>query len=151
MATKYDMTIGGKTVPADEYIEVHNPANTDEVVGLAPVGTDQHVQMAVEAAQEAFSSWRNSSDEDRVAACGTIAKVVTDNAEELAELLTKEQGKPLNGTGSRFELGGCAGWAGYTSSIGLTEKVLEDSEESNIVMQRQPLGVVGSITRVLST
>ena len=61
-------------------------------------------------------------------------------------MLTKEQGKPLNGMGSRFELGGCAGWAGYTASIGLPDKVLEDSEKNHIVMQREPLGVVGSIT-----
>ncbi len=146
MAKKYDMTIGGQTVATDDYIEVRNPANTDEVVGLAPVGNNSHVNQAISAAKDAFATWRKSSDEERVAAVQTIAKVCEDNAEELAELLTKEQGKPLNGNGSRFELGGCAGWAGYTSSIGLSEKVLEDSEESNIVMQRHPLGVVGSIT-----
>ena len=146
MARKYDMTIGGQTVAADDYIEVRNPANTDEVVGLTPIGKEQHLNDAISDAQNAFSKWRHSSDADRVAACQTIAKVCDDNAEELAELLTKEQGKPLNGMGSRFEMGGCSGWAGYTSSIGFSEKVLEDSEASNIVMHRQPLGVVGSIT-----
>jgi len=146
MAKKYNMTIGGNTVIADDYVEVRNPANTDEVVGLAPAGQEKHLNEAINDAQEAFSKWKHSSDKERVEACQTIAKVCEDNAEELAELLTKEQGKPLNGMGSRFELGGCAGWAGYTSSIGLSEKVLEDSDASNIVMQRQPLGVVGSIT-----
>ncbi len=61
-------------------------------------------------------------------------------------LLTKEQGKALNGLGSKFEMGGCAGWAGYTAGLSLPEKVLEDSEAKRIVMQRTPLGVVGSIT-----
>jgi len=142
MAKKYNMTIGGNTVIADDYVEVRNPANTDEVVGLAPAGQEKHLNEAINDAQEAFSKWKHSSDKERVEACQTIAKVCEDNAEELTELLTK----PLNGMGSRFELGGCAGWAGYTSSIGLSEKVLEDSDASNIVMQRQPLGVVGSIT-----
>jgi len=146
MSKKYDMTIGGESVATDSYVEIRNPANTDEVVGKAPVGTGAHLDQAIDAAQKAFQSWRHSSEEDRTAACQTIAKVVTDNAEELAVLLTKEQGKPLGGLGSQFELGGCAGWAGYTAGLSLPDKILEDSEEKHVVMTRVPLGVVGSIT-----
>ena len=115
MAQKYDMTIGGKSVMADSYIDIRNPANTDEVIGEAPVGTSAHLDEAVSAARQAFESWRYSSEDERIDACQAIVKVVTDNAEELAVLLTKEQGKPLGGLGSRFEMGGCAGWAGYRS------------------------------------
>jgi hypothetical protein len=111
MTQKYDMTIGGKTLKADSYTDIQNPANTKQVVGQAPVGTAKHLDQAIAAAQKTFQSWRFSSDEDRVGACGAIAKVVTDNADELAVLLTKEQGKPLGGLGSRFELGGCGAWA----------------------------------------
>ncbi|MEE3196956.1 MAG: aldehyde dehydrogenase family protein [Pseudomonadota bacterium] len=146
MAQKYDMTIGGKSVTADSYLDIRNPANTDEVVGKAPVGTNNHLDEAVSAARQAFESWRYSSEDERVDACQTIAKVVTDNAEELAVLLTKEQGKPLGGLGSRFEMGGCAGWAGYTALLSLPDKVLEESDEKRVVMKREPLGVVGSIT-----
>lgn len=146
MTKKYDMTIGGKTVTTKSYVEVRNPADTEEVVGQAPEGTSEHLDMAVAAASKAFESWRYSSDADRVAACQAIAKVCEDNAEELAALLTKEQGKPLNGLGSRFELGGCAGWAGYTSTLSLADKVLEDSDERHVTQTRVPLGVVGSIT-----
>ncbi len=146
MSKKYEMTIDGKPVTADTYVDVKNPANTDEVIGQAPQATTAHLDQAVAAARKAFESWRHSSDEDRVAACGAIAKVITDNAEELAELLTKEQGKPLNGMGSRFEIGGCSGWAGYTSSIGLADKVIEESDEKTVLQTRVPLGVVGSIT-----
>jgi len=146
MTTKYEMTIGGEKIAADTYQEIRNPANTAEVVGEAPVGTREHLNQAVAAATKAFGSWRHSSEDDRIAACQAIAKVMTDNAEELSLLLTREQGKPLGGLGSRFELGGCAGWAGYTAGLSLPEKILEDSEERHVVMQRQPLGVVGSIT-----
>jgi acyl-CoA reductase-like NAD-dependent aldehyde dehydrogenase len=41
---------------------------------------------------------------------------------------------------------GCAGWAGYTASLGLPDRVLEESDEKRVVMKREPLGVVGSIT-----
>ena len=146
MTQKYEMTIGGETVTADAYIDIHNPANTGEVVGQAPVGTKDHLDQAITAARKAFESWRHSSEEERAEACQAIAKVVTDNAEELAVLLTKEQGKPLGGLGSKFELGGCGGWAGFTASLSLPDKVLEDSVEKKVVMKRAPLGVVGSIT-----
>ncbi len=146
MTKKYEMTIGGKTVTADSYADVRNPANTDEIVGQVPKASAAHLDQAVNAARKAYESWRFSSDADRVAACQAIAKVATDNAEELATLLTKEQGKPLNGLGSRFEMGGCAGWAGYTASLSLPDKVLEESDEKTVIQKRVPLGVVGSIT-----
>jgi acyl-CoA reductase-like NAD-dependent aldehyde dehydrogenase len=146
MSKKYDMTIGGETIAADSYTDIRNPANTEEVVGQAPVGTRAHLDQAVDAAAKAYQSWRYSSDKERADACNAIAQVCTDNAEELAVLLTKEQGKPLGGLGSQFEMGGCAAWAGYTASLSLEDKVIEDSDEKKIIQQRVPLGVVGSIT-----
>jgi acyl-CoA reductase-like NAD-dependent aldehyde dehydrogenase len=146
MSKKYDMTIGGETVAADSYTDIRNPANTEEVVGQAPVGTKAHLDQAVDAAAKAYQSWRYSSDKERVDACNAIAQVCTENAEELAVLLTREQGKPLGGLGSQFEMGGCAAWAGYTASLSLEDKVIEDSDEKKIIQQRVPLGVVGSIT-----
>lgn len=146
MSKKYEMTIGGETVTADSYVDIRNPANTEDVVGQMPVATKDHLDRAVTAAAKAFETWKHSSDEERAAAVGAIAQVCTDNAAELAELLTKEQGKPLGGLGSNFELGGAAGWAGYTASIGLEDKVIEDSEERHVTQKRVPIGVVGSIT-----
>jgi len=146
MSKKYAMTIGGAALTADDYAEIRNPANTDEVIGLAPVGTKAHLDQAVDAATMAFVSWRRSSDSDRREACETVARVATENAEELAVLLTKEQGKPLEGMGSRFELGATAAWAGFTATLALEDKVLQDNAEGRIVQQRIPLGVVGSIT-----
>jgi acyl-CoA reductase-like NAD-dependent aldehyde dehydrogenase len=146
MTQKFDMTIGGQTVTADSYTDICNPANTEEVVGQAPVASSEHLEQAIAAARKAFETWRFSSDEQRVEACQAIAKVCSDNAEELAVLLTKEQGKPMGGIGSNFELGGCAAWAGHTASLSLPDKVLEDSDEKKVIMKREPLGVVGSIT-----
>lgn len=145
MTRKYEMTIGGRTVAAASYVEIRNPS-TGAVVGLCPVGTTEHLEQAVAAAEKAFASWRYSSDQQRKDACNAIAKVVTDNAPELARLLSQEQGKPLKGLGAEFELGGCAAWAGYTAQIGLPVKVIEDSPGKRIEMHREPVGVVGSIT-----
>lgn len=145
MSQQYTMTIGGRPVGADSYVEIRNPAN-GEVVGLCPVGTEAHLEQAVAAAEKAFSTWRLADDATRVAACQAIAKVVTDNTPELARLLSLEQGKPLKGLGAEFEMGGAAAWAGYTATLSLPPKVLEDSPKGRIDMHRVPIGVVGSIT-----
>lgn len=145
MGRKYEMTIGGRSVAAERYVAVKNPA-TGEPVGECPVGTQQHLEQAVAAAHEAFLSWRGVADQERAAACQRIAKIVTDHAPELSVLLTQEQGKPRKGLGSEFELGACAAWAGYTATQSLAVKVLEDSPKSRIEQHRQPIGVVGSIT-----
>src|SRR3989304_334065 len=139
------MTMGGRRVGADSYQEIRNPAN-GSVVGLCPIGVETHLEQAIAAARKAFATWRNSDDGTRTAACQAIAKVLGDNAPELAVLLTQEQGKPRKGLGSEFELGGCAAWAGFTATQSLPVKVLEDSPKSHIEMHRVPIGVVGSIT-----
>ena len=84
MSKKYDMTIGGEAVSADSYVEIRNPANTEEVVGQAPVGTKEHLDKAIAAAEKAYQSWRHSSEEERVNACNAIAGVCTEHAEELS-------------------------------------------------------------------
>jgi acyl-CoA reductase-like NAD-dependent aldehyde dehydrogenase len=65
---------------------------------------------------------------------------------ELAKLITQEQGKSLNGPGSRFEVGGAAAWTRVTAGLDLPVEVLQDNEQGKIEIHRRPVGVVGSIT-----
>ena len=145
MPDTFGMFIGGRRVDASDYREIRNPAD-QSLVGMCPVGTQAHLEAAIEAAARAFVSWSRSTDAERKGACATIARVLTEHAAELATLVTREQGKPLKGFGSQFELGGCAAWAGYTGSLELPVKVLEDSPAKRVEQHREPLGVVGSIT-----
>ncbi len=145
MTRKYEMTINGRPSPATEYREIKNPAS-GEPVGLAPVATDADLDRAVAAAREAFGSWSQASNDDRKAACGRIAQIIEQNAGELAQLLSREQGKPLKGMGAEFEVGGCIGWTGFVAQQELPAKVLQDGEAGRIEMHRIPVGVVGSIT-----
>lgn len=143
--TNFAMTIDGAAVEAAETFAVLNPS-TGETVGRAPNASTADLDRAVEAAGEAFKSWSQKSDEELQAACAAVTKAIEDNADELSVLLTQEQGKPLGGMGSRWELGGAAAWAGYTTGLSLSMKVLQDNNEGKIEMHRKPLGVVGSIT-----
>ena len=142
---RFGLIIGGEKVPTSEYMEIRDPG-TGEVVGECPVATREDVDRAVDAAREAYKSWSQSSDDERKAAVARIADTIHANMEELAELLTREQGKPLNGMGSRFELHGAEAWARYTGSLDLPVEVLSNDETGRVELHRKPLGVVGSIT-----
>ena len=141
----FSLIIDGGRVPTEEHFEVLNPAR-EEPAGLAPLGQKKHLDDAVAAAKRAFGKWREVSEADRQAACMEVASKIEENAEELAHLLTAEQGKPLNGLGSRWEIGGAVAWAQYTASLSLPVKVLQDNEQGRVELHRKPLGVVGSIT-----
>ncbi|MDP9913176.1 acyl-CoA reductase-like NAD-dependent aldehyde dehydrogenase [Variovorax boronicumulans] len=139
------MTIGGRAVPGTASFEVRNPAN-GQVIGTAPNGSRDDLAAAVAAAQKAFTSWSRKSDDELAAACRAVTEKIGAHAEELARLLTLEQGKPLNGLGSRWELGGAAAWAGATAGLSLPPRVLQDNAQGHVEIFRKPVGVVGSIT-----
>jgi acyl-CoA reductase-like NAD-dependent aldehyde dehydrogenase len=73
------------------------------------------------------------------------ADVVEANAEALAELLSREQGKPLNGPNARFEVGACAAWLRTTASFELEPETIVEEDGSYAQLFYRPLGVVGAI------
>lgn len=142
---QFPLVIGGAKVPTPDHFEVRNPS-TGTVAGLAPKASLADLDHAVAAAKKAFASWSKTPDAERRKLCHAAADKIKEHAEELARLLTQEQGKPLNGMGSRFELGGVQAWTHYTADIAVPVKVLQDNNEGRIELHRKPIGVVGSIT-----
>jgi acyl-CoA reductase-like NAD-dependent aldehyde dehydrogenase len=141
----WSLLIDGRRVETDSFQDVINPS-TGGVVGGMPLATAQDLDAAVAAASRAFDSWKDRPDSDRADACRAIADTIEQHAEDLARLLTLEQGKPLNGLGSRFEIGGAVAWTRYTGGLSLPVEVLQDGAEGRVELHRKPIGVVGSIT-----
>ena len=137
----FDLTIGGQQVATAARFAVLNPA-TGALVGEAPNASAADLDRAVAAARAAQPGWAALPDAERAGACAAIAALLTDQAEDLARLLTQEQGKPLNGLGSRWEMGGAAAWAGHTASLSLPEEEVS----AGVRLIRKPVGVIGSIT-----
>ncbi len=145
---QYSMIINGESVTTEDLCTVINPA-TQEAVGYCPIATKEHLDIAVSTARQAFDSWSKSSDEERKQAILAIAKGLEEIADELARLITMEQGKPLGGyggKGARFEVMAAVKWCQVTAGLSLPEKTLVDDDISQIKISRKPLGVVGSIT-----
>jgi acyl-CoA reductase-like NAD-dependent aldehyde dehydrogenase len=142
---RWTLVIGGRSVDTTHHSDVINPS-TGEPVGGMPMADATDLNGAVDAAAAAFSTWSQTTDAARAEACLAVAERIEAHAEELAHLLTLEQGKPLNGLGSRFEIGGAVAWTRYTASLSLPVEILQDGPEGRVELHRKPIGVVGSIT-----
>ncbi|GAA1248733.1 aldehyde dehydrogenase family protein [Prauserella halophila] len=120
--------------------EIIDPA-TGEPVGRAPEHDRADLDAAVEAARAAQPRWEARGHAERSALLTRAAQAVEDSAEALAVLLSREQGKPLNGPNARFEVDACVGWLRATASFELEpQTVTEDAE-----LHYRPFGVVGAV------
>ncbi|RZU60492.1 aldehyde dehydrogenase family protein [Zhihengliuella halotolerans] len=130
--------------PATGGREMLDPA-TGAVVGRAPEHTAADLEAAIAAARAAQPAWGALTHAERGAAMNSAADAIEANAEALAELLSREQGKPLNGPNARFEVGACSAWLRATASFELEPEVLFDDEGGRAELHYRPLGVVGAI------
>ncbi|QCP00079.1 aldehyde dehydrogenase family protein [Arthrobacter sp. 24S4-2] len=130
--------------PTEGGREIKDPA-TGEPVGRAPEHTVADLETAIAAAGAAQPAWGALSHEERSAYLNRAADAVEANAEALAVLLSREQGKPLNGPNARFEVGACAAWLRATASFELEPEVLVDDDGGRAELHYRPLGVVGAI------
>lgn len=137
--------INGKAISSQETFEVKNPAN-GEVLGYAPISSEAEVKAAVASAKAAQKSWAAKSDEERKGIMMQVAEVLTKNTDYLAQWITQEQGKPLAGPGSRFEMQACVGWTQVPASLDLPVEVVFEDESRRDELHRRPIGVIGAIS-----
>src|SRR6266852_6028190 len=72
-----------------------NPANTDDIIGTVKQATREEARAAVEAAAEAFHGWRTTAAPARGRIVAKVARLMEAAKEELAQILTREEGKTL--------------------------------------------------------
>ena len=140
----YKMLINGIQVAGDRgQFDVINPA-TGKAFAQCPSGSLAQLDQAVDAAQAAFKTWRNSSHADRCQRLMAIAADIEHDADALARLIVQEQGKPLELAFS--EVMGAAAWTRYAAGQEIAVELVEDTPAQRIELHRKPLGVVASIT-----
>ncbi|RRJ67640.1 CoA-acylating methylmalonate-semialdehyde dehydrogenase [Paenibacillus oralis] len=129
----------------DRYEDVYNPA-TNEVIARVPLSTKEEIDHAVEAAAEAFKSWQKVAVPRRARILFNYQQLLTRHKEELAKLITLENGKNL--TEALGEVG--RGIENVEFAAGAPTLMMGDSLASiatdvEAVNYRYPLGVVGGI------
>jgi succinate-semialdehyde dehydrogenase / glutarate-semialdehyde dehydrogenase len=131
---------GGKT------LAVTNPA-TGEVLGTVPNLSAAETRQAIEAANAAWPAWRAKTAKERSAILRKWAELMMANQEDLAIIMTAEQGKPL--TESRGEIAYAASFIEWFAEEG--RRVYGDTipghlPDKRIVVIKQPVGVCAAIT-----
>ena len=144
---RYQLFIGGETTEpsSGEYYETLDPA-TEEVIAEVPAASAEDVDRAVEAAEEAFEEWREKRPGERAQVLRDISAALKEHAEELAEIGTLDQGRPMSAShGSVF---GTAGYFDYYAGAADKiegETIPVDQETIDFTM-KEPYGVSGHIT-----
>jgi aldehyde dehydrogenase (NAD+) len=136
--------IGGEWVEprGDSRLDVINPA-TEEVIDQIPAGTPDDVDAAVAAARKAFEDWSRSSVDERAELLGKIAAGLTERAEEIGEIISREMGMPI--ALSQMIQAGMPPlhFANFAEIIG-SYRFERDQDTTRII--KEPAGVCGFIT-----
>jgi acyl-CoA reductase-like NAD-dependent aldehyde dehydrogenase len=138
----FSMLIDGQLVASDHAIPVLNPAN-GEAFATAPSASALQLDQAIAAASRAFADWRNTPFADRRAVVLKIIDLIRANQDELARLLTLEQGKPL--AAAAAEVAATADYFTWFSTLSLDTEVRQDNAIRYVEVRREALGVVAVI------
>ena len=140
--------INGAWTDADDgkTIAVTNPA-TGEQLGTVPRMGAAEARRAVEAAHAAWPAWRKKTAKDRAVVLRRWFDLIMANQEDLAVLMTAEQGKPL--VESRGEIAYAASFIEWFAEEGKRiygDTIPQHAADKRIVVLKEPIGVVAAIT-----
>jgi succinate-semialdehyde dehydrogenase/glutarate-semialdehyde dehydrogenase len=140
--------IGGAWVGADDgaTLSVSDPA-TGRVIGSVPAVGRAEVARAIAAAEAAFPAWAAKTAAERAGLLLEVAALIRANLEDLARLLTLEQGKPL--AEARGEVAGSAAylqWFAEEARRVYGDTIPSPWADRRILVLKEPVGVVGAIT-----
>lgn len=142
------MYIDGEWTPASDgaKIEIINPAD-EEKIDNVPVATKDDLDSALESADKAWRSWKDVDAWTRSAKIRRVSDIIKERVEEIAAVLTEEQGKPI--AEARAEIGAAAEqfdwYADETRRI--YGRVIDGhSKEHRILVVREPIGPVAAFS-----
>ncbi len=138
--------IGGEWYESATSYPVLNPATGDVIAQVAKGGAAETTQ-AVAAAERAFPAWRAMTAKERGARVRRWGELMLENRDALAELLTREQGKPL--AEARGEVGYAASfleWFAEEAKRSYGDVIPSPNPNAKIIVTREPVGVVAAIT-----
>src|SRR5499427_4056749 len=140
--------IAGRWCDADhgETLNVINPA-TEKTVGTVPRMSTVETRRAIEAAERALQDWRSRSAKERAQILRRWFDLLLTNQEDLARLMTIEQGKPL--AESRGEIAYAASFIEWFAEEGKRvygDTIPQNAKGRRIIVLKEPIGVFAAIT-----
>ncbi len=149
MTKTFKNFIGGQWVePASgEYFENRNPADHNDLIGQFPRSDARDVQRAVESAKRGFDLWRRTPAPARGDAMRRAGDLMVQRKDEIADLMTREMGKPLAETKGDVQEGIDTAYYAATEGRQLFGRTVPSELRNKWAMSfRRPIGVAGIIT-----
>jgi aldehyde dehydrogenase (NAD+) len=145
---KFNNFIAGAWVEPDsgEYFENRNPADRNDLIGMFPLSRAADVQRAVESAKRGFSQWKRTPAPARGDVLRVVGDLLSKRKEEIADIMTREMGKPLTETRGDVQEG--IDTAYYAASEGrrlFGHTVPSELRNKWAMSYRRPIGVAGLI------
>ena len=140
--------VGGKWIEADSggTLEVRNPA-TGDLVGTVPALGAAETRRAIEAANRALPAWRGMLAKERSAILRRLFELMIANTDDLATIMTAEQGKPFSE--SKGEIAYAASfieWFAEEAKRVYGDTIPQPQHGRRIIVQKEPIGVFAAIT-----
>lgn len=135
-------TIDGRGEKSANSFDVINPA-TDSPFARCPDASKEQLDLAVASARRAFNDWGKLTFANRRKYLHKFADRVQDYAQELATVITREQGKPLSN--AVREMAGTVHSLREMANLKIKDQVLRDDGKNRISLHYRPMGVVGAI------
>jgi aldehyde dehydrogenase (NAD+) len=130
-----------------QYVENRNPADTSDVIGRFPLSGPEDVDRAVESAREGFERWRRTPAPARGDVLRRVGDILTERKDEIADLMTREMGKPLAETRGDVQEGiDTAYYAAVEGRRLFGHTVPSELRDKWAMSYRRPIGVAGLIT-----
>ena len=140
--------INGEWIKANsnEIISVNNPASLEEIGTVPKCGKDE-ATLAIEAAHQAFPEWKSKSAKERSIILRKWFDLINQNHEELAQIMTIEQGKPIKESRGEITYGASfVEWFAEEAKRVYGDTIPDPMTDRRIVVLKQPVGVVAAIT-----
>ena len=140
--------VDGQWIDADsgETLAVSNPATGETIAEIARCGTAE-TRRAIEAASRALVGWRQITVKERAAILRKWFELVMENQEDLAHIMTAEQGKPLAEARAEIAYGAnYIEWFAEEAKRVYGDMIAPPSMDKRIVVIKQPIGVVACVT-----
>lgn len=138
--------INGAWVEASDHYVVTNPATGEEIAKVADMPRSALIA-AIDAAHDAKAAWAAKTAKERAVLMRKLFDMMKDNADDLAQIVTAEMGKPLGEAKGEIAYGASfIEWFGEEAKRVYGDVIPGHQADKRIVVIKQPIGVVGSIT-----
>lgn len=140
--SEFKMLIGGQMVDGDMTMDLINPA-TGAAFATVPRASKDQADAAIAAAKAALPAWGETPFAERQEKIVALADAIAAKKDELARILTQEQGKPM--AEAQGELAWTEGYLRHYATLELPDRIIQDDDSGYIAVKHKPLGVVVGI------